>query len=188
MCDCQASKLDAQTFNFWTHSLAGGKLRGQLSVEFIVVISGLLIILAAVTIPMYNQARADAEKVSKLADAREAANTLVNAINVVYAAGVGSRQTVEYWLPPGVVSVSFVDGAENRADVRIELNLESDNLVQVSTILPSTSYENHVIVSGSILISSNYRVIHRTTLRYDYDTGYAQPRRIVLSDEIIESV
>lgn len=134
---------------------------------------------------MYNQARADAEKASKLADAREAANKLVNAINVVYAAGVGSRQTVEYWLPPGVVSVSFVDGAENRVDVRIELDLESDNVTQVGTILPST-YEN--MVSGPILPSSNYRVLHRTTLRHDYDIGYAQPMRIVISDEIIERV
>ena len=160
-------------------------MRGQLSVEFIVIISGLLIILAVVTMPMYNQARADAEKVSKLADAHEAANKLVNAINLVYATVVGSQQTVEYWLPPGVVSVSFVDGTENRVDIRIELDLESDNVMQVSTILPST-YEN--MVSGSILISSNYRVLHRTTLRHDYDIGYAQPMRIVLSDEIIESV
>jgi len=134
---------------------------------------------------MYNQARADAEKVSKLADAHEAANTLVNAINLVYAAGVGSQQTVEYWLPPGVVSVSFVDGTENRVDIKIELDQESDNVMQVSTILSST-YEN--MVSGSILISSNYRVLHRTTLRHDYDIGYAQPMRVVLSDEIIESV
>lgn len=134
---------------------------------------------------MYNQARADAEKVSKLADAHEAVNKLVNAINLVYATGVDSRQTVEYWLPPGVVSVSFVDGTENRVDIRVELDLESDNVMQVSTILPST-YEN--MVSGSILISSNYRVLHRTILRHDYDIGYAQPMRVVLSDEIIESV
>ena len=149
------------------------------------MISGLLIILAAVTMPMYNEARADAEKILKLADAQEAANTLVNAINTVYSGVVDSRQTVEYWLPPSVVSVSFVDGAENRVDIKIELDLESDNVIQVSTILPST-YEN--MLSGSILISSNYRVLHRATLRHDYDNGYAQPRRIVLSDEIIESV
>lgn len=135
--------------------------------------------------PMYNEARAEAEKSSKLADAHGAANKLVNAINVVYATGVGSQQTIEYWLPPGVVSVSFVNGAENRVDVRMELDLENDNIMQVSTILPST-YEN--MVSGSISISSNYRVLHRTTLRHDYDIGHAQPMRIVLSDEIIESV
>lgn len=160
-------------------------MRGQLGVEFVIIISGLLVILAVVTMPMYNQARTDAEKVSKLADAHEAANTLVNAINLVYAAGVGSQQTVEYWLPPGVVSVSFVDGTENRVDIKIELDQESDNVMQVSTILSST-YEN--MVSGSILISSNYRVLHRTTLRHDYDIGYAQPMRVVLSDKIIESV
>lgn len=141
-------------------------MRGQLSVEFIVVISGLLIILAAVTMPMYNQARADAEKVSKLADAHKAANTLVNAINTVYATGVGSRQTVEYWLPPGIVSVSFVDGVENRVDVEIGLDLESDNLVQVSTILPSREDENRVIVDNE-----NFDVgsgLHRMIFTYKY--------------------
>ena len=165
-------------------------MKGQLSVEFIVVVSGLLIILAAITMPMYNQARADADKVSKLADAREAANTLTNALNTVYASGVGSKQTVEYWLPKGVASVSFVDGAENRVDVKIELDLESDNVMQVSTILPSETYagENYVVVSGPILISPNFRVHHSTILSHNYDTGYAQPRRIVISDEIIESV
>ncbi len=166
------------------------KVRGQLSIEFLVVISGLLIILATITMPMYNQARADAEKVSKLADAREAANMIANALNTVYATGVGSKQTVEYWLPKGVASVSFVDGAENRVYVEIELNFERDNVVQINTILPSETYagENYVVVSGSILISPNFRVHHRTTLSYSYDVSYALPRRILISDEIIESV
>ncbi len=81
--------------------------------------------------PMYDEARADAEKSSKLADAHKAANKLVNAINVVYATGVGSQQTVEYWLPLGVVSVSFVGGAENRVDVRMELDFENDNVYKL---------------------------------------------------------
>jgi len=125
-----------------------------------------MIILAVVTMPMYNQARADAEKTSKLADAREAANTLVNAINTVYATGVGSRQTVEYWLPPGVISVSFVDGAENRVDFKIGLDFESDNPVQISTILPSRDDENRVIVDNE-----NFNVgsgLHRMTFTYKY--------------------
>ena len=141
-------------------------MRGQLSIEFLVVVSGLLIILATITIPMYNQARADADKVSKLADAREAANTLTNALNTVYASGVGSKQTIEYWLPKSVTSVSFVDGAENRVDVKIELNLESDNVVQVSTTLPSRDDENRVIVDNE-----NFEVgsgLHRMTFTYKY--------------------
>lgn len=160
-------------------------MRGQLSIEFIIVLSGLLLIIATVSMPMYNSARADAEKISKLADAREAAVTLVNATNTVYAAGVGSKQTIEYWLPQGVVSVSFVGGTENRLDVRIELNLESDNLVQVSTLLSEN--EDYAKVSGSIQISSNYRVRHRTTLRHDYDIENKRSL-IVMNDQIIESV
>jgi len=164
-------------------------MKGQFSIEFIVVLSGLFLILATVTMPMYDQARADADKISKLADTREAANTLANALNTVYAAGVGSKQTVEYWLPKGVVSVSFVDGTENRVDIKIELNLESDNVVQISTILPSENYagENYVVAIPDF-ISPDYGVLHRTTLRYDYDASHTQPRRIVILDNIIESV
>ncbi len=160
-------------------------MRGQLSIEFIIVLSGLLLIIATVTMPMYNSARADAEKISKLADAREAANTLVNATNTVYAAGVGSRQTIEYWLPQGVVSVSFVSGTENCLDVRIELNLESDNAVQVSTLLSEDG--DYVKVSGSIQINSSYRVRHRTTLCHDYDVENKRSL-IVINDQITESV
>ena len=160
-------------------------MRGQLSIEFIIVLSGLLLIIATVSMPMYNQARADVEKISKLADAREAAVTLANATNTVYAAGVGSKQTIEYWLPQGVVSVSFVGGTENRLDVRIELNIESDNVVQVSTLLSEN--EDYVKVSGPIQTSPNYRVRHRTTLRHGYDTENKRSL-IVINDQIIESV
>ncbi len=144
-------------------------MRGQLSIEFIVIMSGMLIIIAAITMPIYNQARADAERVSKLADAREAANTLANAINMVYSAGVGSRQTVEYWLPSGVISISFVNGARDRVDVKIELDLESDNLVQVNTILPSRSDENRVM-----FYNENFNVysgFHRMTFTYRYSNN-----------------
>ncbi|GEM_PF-811009 len=149
-----------------------------------IVLTGMLLILATITMPLSDQARADAEKITKLADAREAAGALANAINSVYAAGVGSTQTVDYWLPKGTVSVSFVDGAENRLDVKIELDLENDNAVQVSTILPNTAYENSVVLRGHIIIRSNYRVFHRTTVRHIYESGVSQPRRILVVDSI----
>lgn len=173
------------------------KVRGQLSIEFIVVISGLLIILAAITMPMYNQARADAEKVSKLADAREAADTIVNALNTVYAAGVGSKQTVEYWLPRGVVKIYAdvnVDGIDtndndvvpdNRMDVQIWLDLDEngewDNkreaIILLETLLPSENNENRVVVGDE-----NFKFgsgLHRTTFTYEYKGGL---RYIVISD------
>ncbi len=126
----------------------------------------MLLILAAVTMPLSDQARADAEKITKLADAREAANTIANALNTVYAGGVGSKQTVEYWLPADILSISFDNGAENRLDVKIELNLESDNVVRVSTILSSREDENRVIVGNeNFEVSSG---LHRMTFTYEY--------------------
>ncbi|MDI6643338.1 MAG: class III signal peptide-containing protein [Candidatus Hodarchaeaceae archaeon] len=141
-------------------------MRGQLSIEFMIVLTGLLIIVAVTTMPLYDKARADAEKVTKLADAREAANTLANAVNTLYASGPGAKQVIEYWLPKGVVAI-YIGGYENlnvdgvdttdenvsrngRADVQIWLDLNGDGaldnkreaVVIVDTLLPSRWYEN----------------------------------------------
>ena len=132
-------------------------MKGQLSVEFLIVFVGMMMIVATVTYPLYDKARADAEKMTKLSDAREAANTLANALNALYAAGPGSRQTVEYWLPKGTVGVYMAvnrDGIETtdenvdnngRLDVQILLDLDGDDnwdnkreaVALVDTILPS---------------------------------------------------
>ncbi|MFN4133838.1 MAG: hypothetical protein ACK4GQ_05675, partial [Candidatus Hadarchaeales archaeon] len=116
------------------------KVKGQLSIEFMVVFTGMLLIVASVTYPLYNQAKGEAEKLTALADAREAAIALANALNLVYAGGPGSRQTVEYWLPKGVVGFSvnpFVDGLEaqdgsisrnGRVDVKILFDFDGDGV------------------------------------------------------------
>jgi len=140
---------------------------GQFSVEFMIIIAFLLIALATISLPMYNRARADAQRASDLADAREAASTLANALNTIYADGVGSKQTIEYWLPKGVAAVyadADIDGVDTdnndvpdnpprngRLDVQIWFDLNGDNIpelgdreavVVAETILPSKWDEN----------------------------------------------
>lgn len=140
---------------------------GQFSVEFMIIIAFLLIALATITLPMYDRARADAQRASDLADARETASILANALNTVYADGVGSKQTIGYWLPKGVVVVyadTDIDGLDTdnngipdnpprngRLDVQIWFDLNGDNLpelgnreavVLVETILPSKWDDN----------------------------------------------
>lgn len=141
-------------------------LRGQSSIEFLIVISCLLIVLGSVSIPLYNRSRDDAQWLVDTSDAREAAITLANALNTIYADGIGSRQTVEYWLPRGVVAFRAcgyenvdVDGidtndidvpANGRADVQILFDFdgngvwdnERESVVIVDTILPSRWDEN----------------------------------------------
>lgn len=141
-------------------------MKGQLSIEFIVVFTALLLIVATTTMPLYESARADAEKLSKLTDAREAANAIVNTLNMVYAGGVGSKQTVEYSLPNDILSISFVSGDENRINVRIVMNFERDNVIQVGTILPSRSDENRIVVDNENFgISPGF---HRMNFAYKY--------------------
>ncbi len=140
----------------------GARVRGQLSIEFIIVLAGLLIILGSITLPMYERARGDAQKSVNLADAKEAATALANALNTVYAGGVGARQTVEYWLPKGVAAVYARENIDDngtplspsrngRMEVQVWFDLDGDGLpdftnreavVVVETLLPSKWYEN----------------------------------------------
>ncbi len=133
---------------------------GQFSIEFLVVLGVLLAILGSISWPMYNSAREDAQRVTRLAEAREAANEIVSALNTVYSGWVGSKQTIDYSLPSGVWQIRVdesVDGTDdvfrdNRMDVQIEMNWEGDNIVLVDTIIPSQYIENW---GGVPLIDSN---------------------------------
>ena len=139
-------------------------MRGQLSIEFMIVLTGLLLIVATVTMPLYEQARADATRMNELTSAKEAINDIANALNTVYAGGVGSRQTIEYWLPNDVISISFVEGDENRLDVEMKLN--SENAMRATTILPWRTDENQVVVDNENF--SLTQGLHRMSFTYLY--------------------
>ncbi|MBC7219733.1 MAG: hypothetical protein H5T49_06365 [Hadesarchaea archaeon] len=136
-------------------------MKGQLSIEFLAVMAGLLIVVATVTLPMYAQANSDVNKLSKISEAKSAANVLATGLNNVYATGPGSSMTVEYSLPAGVLAV-FLGGYENldvdgivttnetvpingRADIQILMDFNNDGLwdntrestIIVDTMLPS---------------------------------------------------
>jgi len=135
-------------------------------VEFIIVLTGMLLVVAAVSIPIQSQARSDIEKMTKLVETKEAANILAGAVNNLYAGGPGSKISVEYYLPQGVVAVRMcgydqaeVDGLltadatipiNGRADIQVFLDFDGDGLwdnkreaiVVIDTILPSRWYED----------------------------------------------
>lgn len=123
---------------------------GQFSVEFVVVLGALLVLLASVSLPLYSKSQGDAERVSRLGEARKAATSIASAINTVYSGGIGSRQTVEYWLPEKILEIRVgenVDGVDGtppngRVDVQIWFDWEGDNIVVVDTLLPSEYHEN----------------------------------------------
>jgi hypothetical protein len=139
---------------------------GQVGLEFLLILSSLMILLGAFTLPLYLEAKEGAREASSLAEAREAAGRMAAAVNAVYAGGPGACQEVLVWLPRGVVRLSVggydnleVDGIttldgetprDGRADVRILLDLDGDgewdnrrsSTVLVGTLLPSRWWEN----------------------------------------------
>jgi len=134
--------------------------------EFLIVFSSLMVLLAALTLPLHREAKDEARKFSALAEARESAGKIAAAINAVYGAGPGARSQTEVWFPKEVVGIQVggygnldVDGLmasdgeirkNGRADVRILLDFDGDgrwdnrlgSTVVVDTLLPSRWWEN----------------------------------------------
>jgi len=144
-------------------------LRGQFSIEFLMVLGVLLMILGSIAVPMFNRARGSAEKVVDLAKARDAAGKIAGVLDAVYSCGVGSKKMAEYDLPSGVVEILVsenVDGIigapDGWVDVCVVLDGEGDNLVSVSTSLPSRG-ENWpgypLIVSSLATNAGHHRII-----------------------------
>ncbi|TDA30067.1 MAG: hypothetical protein DSO04_06505, partial [Hadesarchaea archaeon] len=79
---------------------------GQVGLEFLLILSSLMILLAAFTLPLYLEAKEGAREASSLAEARDAAGRIAAAVNAVYAGGPGASQEVLVWLPRGVVGLS----------------------------------------------------------------------------------
>ncbi|MEM3171307.1 MAG: hypothetical protein QXL58_02905 [Candidatus Hadarchaeales archaeon] len=139
---------------------------GQVGLEFLIIFSSLMVLLAALTLPLYQEARDKARKFSVLAETRETAGKIAAAINAVYGAGPGARTQTEVWFPKEVIGIQIggygnldVDGLvasdgeirkNGRADVRILLDFDGDgkwdnklgSTVVVDTLLPSRWWEN----------------------------------------------
>ncbi len=116
--------------------------RGQLSIEFGLILGVLVILLASVTFPLFQSSQEDVGRMKRLSEGREAASELANALNMVYSGGVGSRQTVELSLPENSSEITVreeIGDSENRIDVLV-LFEQGDENVRVNTVM---STENH---------------------------------------------
>jgi hypothetical protein len=143
-------------------------MRGQISIEFIFIFSALLMLFAGTSINLYQRGRTDLDKVNQLSDARRAATLIVNALNSVYSGGIGSRQTVEYWMPP-----SFFAWENDNGRWALRLSLGSEVLTFPS-LLPAENF-----LQGKFE-NSNQRALHRTVF------NYVSLDNLYISDSILE--
>ena len=80
-------------------------VKGQASVEYLLLTLVFLIIIGSVSIPLISQSVSDSLDVSHSSDASAALNSIANAVGVVYANGPGSVRTINvYFSNTGTLS------------------------------------------------------------------------------------
>jgi uncharacterized protein (UPF0333 family) len=85
-------------------------VKGQVSVEYLLVILVVLIVLGTVTIPMIGSSVSSSGDVSKSSDAKTAVDTIANAADLVYANGPGSKRTLSVYIPKHTDFTTGTDG------------------------------------------------------------------------------
>ena len=73
--------------------------KGQVSVEYLMLIFVAILILGTITLPLVGKAIDASNDVSRASDAKIAVETIANAADVVYANGPGAKRTVSFYIP-----------------------------------------------------------------------------------------
>ncbi len=175
--------------------------RGQFSIEFIVVFGALVMIVAATTIPLYQNSRESVGKIKNMTLAKEAANKISQSINSVYIEGPGAQRTINYTLPSGIENIKIGNskGSDNHADLLFySSRWKEDNILSVNTLLHKNNHPNIIIENRENLfnivnnidkISDNLDVENISThLRNKYNSeGYTLSADDKVSISVVES-
>ncbi|WP_321421494.1 class III signal peptide-containing protein [uncultured Methanobacterium sp.] len=73
--------------------------KGQVSAEYLLLLVVILIIMAAVTIPLVAKSVNATMDVSTSSDTKNAVQSIANAVNLVYANGPGAKRTISIYMP-----------------------------------------------------------------------------------------
>ena len=124
--------------------------RGQLSVEYLLLILVFLLILGSVTIPLIGSSIDAANDVSNTAAAKSIVDDIGNAVNIVYANGPGARRTLNVFVPTDMTLAS--NNQENILTMTLQLSDEEDKLV-------SSNIDSNVVVRTTNLNRRNYEAV-----------------------------
>lgn len=81
--------------------------KGQMSVEYLLIVLVVILVLAIVTVPLISNSIDASNDVSHSSDAKVAATTIANAADTVYANGPHSKRTVNLYIPSNVSKIEF---------------------------------------------------------------------------------
>lgn len=114
-------------------------VKGQVSVEYLLVILVVLIVLGTVTIPMIGSSVSSSSDVSKASDAKTAVDTIANAVNLVYANGPGAKRTLSVYMPVDSTLLYNYDKNNNMKVLSMEVTGVHTNSINPSSEIKSTS-------------------------------------------------
>ena len=123
--------------------------RGQLSVEYLLLVLIILIILGTVTIPLIGDSIDAANDVSQVAAARSMVDDISNAVNIVYANGPGAKRTLNVYLP------APMNYSSNNNEINMKVALSDDNIKQVTQIADYKVNE----VNNLQMTKGNYKAV-----------------------------
>jgi uncharacterized protein (UPF0333 family) len=133
-------------------------VKGQVSVEYLLVILVIIIILGSVSIPLIKSSISSSTAISQVSDAKTAVSSIANAVNVVYANGPCAKRTVNVYIPESTslsiitttngsflgMNIIYHNGTVNGTDINASKNVNQsvdyDNLGLTS--FPSKGWYN----------------------------------------------
>lgn len=81
--------------------------KGQMSVEYLLIVLVVILVLSIVTIPLISNSIDASNDISHSSDAKVAASTIADAADTVYANGPHSKRTVDFYIPSNTTYIKF---------------------------------------------------------------------------------
>lgn len=100
--------------------------KGQASVEYLLLLVVILIIMAAVTIPLVGSSVDATMDVSTSSDTKNALQSVANAVNLVYANGPGAKRTISVYMPQNM-NITY-DSASNTINQKLVLSSQNKTI------------------------------------------------------------
>ena len=125
-------------------------VKGQISVEYLMIALVFLIIMTTVTVPLIGKSINASMDVSDTSDVSNAVNSIADAVGIVYANGPGSKRTVNVYFP-GSGTLKVEDGS-------LKMPVTSVNVNGTNKIIDSAIPYSNVNIVNSTVSKGNYLV------------------------------
>ncbi len=125
-------------------------VKGQVSVEYLLLTLVFLIIIGSVTVPLITQGINDSLDVSHSSDASAAINSIANAVGVVYSNGPGSVRTINvYFSNTGILSYNSANNT-----IQMPVSMYTGNSSKV--------IDANVPIAVTLNGANNFNVVNKT--------------------------